>query len=74
MPVEAVEDSELFEVALGGPDTSTRIRTIQRVRFFEDVGEDDCADAWQAVQDDWAANGLGTLNDENERVPNVTLN
>ena len=24
-PVSAVEDSELFEVALGGPDTSTRI-------------------------------------------------
>ena len=27
-PVSAVEDGELFEVALGGPDTTTRIRTM----------------------------------------------
>lgn len=73
VPVEAVEDSELFEVALGGPDTSTRIRTIQRVRLFENVGNDDCAEAWTVVQNTWKANGLGTLNDENELIPDVSL-
>jgi hypothetical protein len=32
-PVSAVEDSELFETALGGPDTTTRIRNMQSVRL-----------------------------------------
>src|SRR4051794_10195314 len=29
-PIEAVEDGELFEPALGGGDTSTRVRTMRR--------------------------------------------
>src|SRR5262245_17081439 len=33
-PVSAVEDRELFEVALGGPDTSVRMRVMRRVRVF----------------------------------------
>ncbi len=33
--VTAVEDNELFEVALGGPDTTTRVKTEWQVRWRE---------------------------------------
>jgi hypothetical protein len=36
-PVSAVEDNELFEVALGGPDTSTRMRLMRRVQVAPGV-------------------------------------
>ena len=48
-PVEAVEDSELFETALAGPDTSTRVRTMRRVHVARGVSGTDCAPAWQGV-------------------------
>ena len=44
--VSAVEDKELFEAALGGADTSARIRTMRRARVLSNVGDVDCADAW----------------------------
>ncbi len=56
-PVSAVEDSELFEVALGGPDTSQRMKTMQRVSIREGVSFDDCFDAWQEIQADWVSFG-----------------
>jgi hypothetical protein len=71
--VQAVEDGELLEVALGGPDTSTRVRTMARVGLFPDVGTDECPDAWKDLRDRWAALGLGTVNAQGELVPNVTL-
>ena len=37
--VTAVEDPELREVALGGPDTTTRLQTAWQVRVLENVGE-----------------------------------
>jgi len=46
-PVEAVEDSELFETALAGPDTATRVRTMRRVHVAPDVTGRDCTAAWQ---------------------------
>ena len=48
--VSAVEDSELLEKALGGPDTSTRRRTMCRVKLQEDVGSNYCPQAWQQVK------------------------
>lgn len=48
--VSAVEDGELIEKALGGPDTSTRRRTMCRVRLQPDVGTDYCPHAWQQVK------------------------
>ena len=45
-PVEAVEDCELFETALGGPDTSTRVRLMWRIVLGAGVGGADCATAW----------------------------
>jgi len=48
-PVSAVEDSELKEVALGGPDTSMRMRTMKRVHVIENIAEHECVNAWSAA-------------------------
>ncbi|MFI0793735.1 DUF6519 domain-containing protein [Micromonospora rubida] len=50
--VTAVERPELREVALGGPDTATRARTIWQVRLAPTGGEDTCADLG-----DWTPDG-----------------
>jgi hypothetical protein len=50
-PVTAVEDGELIEAALGGPDTSVRMRRMWRVGVMpglEDFGGD-CAGAFLAL-------------------------
>ncbi len=67
-PVGAVEDEELLEVALGGPDTSMRIRTRQRVHLLEGV-PNRCDQAWRQL----AATLKGKLNDENELEPDSRL-
>ncbi len=72
-PVSAVEDSELFEVALGGPDTSTRQRIMQRVRLLQDVGKLTCDQAWPVVLEQLSKAGLGSLNDENELISDASL-
>lgn len=45
-PVTAVEDSELREVALGGRDTSTRVRRMRRVVVKTGMTEIECSDAF----------------------------
>jgi hypothetical protein len=40
--ITTLEDPELREVALGGPDTDTRIRTIAQVKILQDVGRVKC--------------------------------
>src|SRR5213078_2281168 len=60
-PVTAAEDGELFEVALGGPDTSDRLRTMWRVHIASEVTGTDCPDAWASVVSDWATLGLGSV-------------
>jgi hypothetical protein len=46
--VSAVEDPDLLEVALGGPDTTGRVKLMRRVKR-EAVASADCAGAWQEV-------------------------
>ncbi|UUZ72545.1 DUF6519 domain-containing protein [Polaromonas sp. P1(28)-8] len=70
-PVTAVEDSELFEVALGGPDTSTRWRTMRRIHLAPGVAQGDCAGAWTALAGTFA--NLGTLNAEMELISNARM-
>ncbi|HEY6805613.1 MAG TPA: DUF6519 domain-containing protein [Pyrinomonadaceae bacterium] len=70
-PVTAVEDKELFEAALGGADTSARIRTMRRAHVLRDVGDVDCADAWSQLLASLA--GEGTLNSDFELVPDAKL-
>jgi hypothetical protein len=55
--VSAVEDPDLLEVALGGPDTSQRLRFLPRVKR-ETVDASDCATAWEQAVGKWAAQGL----------------
>jgi hypothetical protein len=55
--VSAVEDPDLLEVALGGPDTSQRLRFLPRVKR-ETVDASDCATAWQQAIANWAGQGL----------------
>ncbi len=45
-PVTSVEDDELREVALGGPDTSVRLRTMRRVRVLPNIGSESCSAGW----------------------------
>ncbi|MDI6104129.1 DUF6519 domain-containing protein [Actinoplanes sp. NEAU-A12] len=67
-PVTAVEDTELTEVALGGPDTSVRLRTMRRVRVLPNVGTESCSAAWAAVRA-----RLGPLSEDNELTSGATL-
>jgi hypothetical protein len=49
--VTAVEDPNLREVALGGPDTTTRLQTVWQVRVLPDVGNGaTCASADEQLQ------------------------
>jgi hypothetical protein len=43
--VAAVEDPDIREIALGGPDTCTRIQTICQVKILDGVAQLDCAAA-----------------------------
>lgn len=42
--ITSLEDAELREVALGGPDTDTRSKVIAQVKIFPDVGAINCED------------------------------
>ncbi|MEE8523614.1 MAG: hypothetical protein V3T72_06750, partial [Thermoanaerobaculia bacterium] len=48
--VTSVEDSEFLETALGGPDTTTRIRRMRRAEVLTDV-PDTCATAFAELQE-----------------------
>jgi hypothetical protein len=50
--ITAVEDTELLEPALGGPDTATRLQTVAQVRFLPDVDKLRCGEdptAWKEL-------------------------
>ncbi len=50
--VTALEDPALREIALGGPDTTTRLQNVWQVRALQDVGNHGCGDsipAWDAL-------------------------
>lgn len=55
-PVTAIEDGELLEHSLGGLDTSTRIRRMNRVYVAAD-GPDNCADAFGTLVSSLTAGG-----------------
>lgn len=48
----AIDDPQIREVALGGPDTATRIKNAWQVKFLPAAAGDDCASvnaAWDAL-------------------------
>lgn len=72
-PVSAVEDGEIREPALGGPDTTTRLRVMHRVRVATGVGAAPCQDAWDGVTAAMAAAGAGVLDDGAELTSDASL-
>jgi hypothetical protein len=72
-PVTAVEDRELFEVALGGPDTSVRMRTMHRVQIQTNVTSEECAAAWASAIATTGFSALGGLTAEGEISTNAKL-
>jgi hypothetical protein len=56
LEVSAVEDPDLLDAALGGVDTTQRLRLLRRVRRRQ-VTSADCAAAWQEITDAWLAGG-----------------
>lgn len=48
-PVSAVEDRELRDRGLGGPDTAMALRRMRRIHIAEDVGTDLALDAFAAL-------------------------
>lgn len=71
--VSAVEDSSLFEVALGGPDTTTRVRNMRRVLIASGIGQCSCVEAWNKLVEQWQAENKGTLNKQHERIADIQL-
>jgi hypothetical protein len=55
--VGAVEDPALLDVALGGPDTSERLRIVQRV-VRQSTDQTSCAGALGDLETSWAKEGL----------------
>ncbi len=70
-PVSAVEDKELLEAALGGADTAARNRTLRRARVLRNVGDVDCAGAFNKLLTE--LNTEGTLNGDFELVSDAKL-
>lgn len=73
-PVSAVEDHEIRERALGGPDSSTRIRRMRRVEIATNVGSDVPADAFEAMFESLEDSGVATYDHATaELVSNAKL-
>ena len=48
--ITALDDRHIREVALGGPDTSTRLKTVWQVRFLPVADGQSAADVRHVVQ------------------------
>jgi hypothetical protein len=55
--VSAVEDPNLAEIALGGPDTAARTRLVQHIVRVGSTGPD-CASGMSAAEAQWASQGV----------------
>lgn len=58
--VTVLEDPPIREIALGGPDTTTRIQSVWQVRVLENVGQHGCGDDI-AIWDQTIAPSAGRL-------------
>jgi streptogramin lyase len=70
--VGAVEDPDLLDVALGGPDTTQRVRLMKRIERLA-VNGTDCASALTEVQADWLAQGFAFDPATMRLIPQVKL-
>ena len=58
--VSAVEDNELYEPGLGGPDTAQRTRMVTRIRIKTDAAPT-CDQAWLDLMQDWQLSHKGNV-------------
>ena len=58
--VTVLEDPSIREIALGGPDTTTRLQSVWQVRVLENVGQHGCGDDI-AIWDQTIAPSAGRL-------------
>jgi hypothetical protein len=70
--VSATEDPNLYDVALGGPDTTQRLR-LQRTVHRQAVSAASCTPGWQALLTAWQALGWGFDANTMRRMPQVRL-
>lgn len=70
--VGGVEDADLKDVALGGPDTAQRSRLVQHVERFP-VQAQDCAAALAELSKKWAGQGLAFDAPSMRLLPTATL-
>jgi hypothetical protein len=61
--VSAVEDEEIRERALGGIDTSVRVRHMSRVEIREVENGDDCSAAWEEIRQEIEAETGATFDE-----------
>lgn len=66
--VSATEDEEIRERALGGIDTSVRVRRMARVEVSEVVDNVDCAAAWSEVRQQIEAELGGAFDDSGNQL------
>jgi hypothetical protein len=70
--VSAVEDPDLKDVALGGPDTSQRLRLLKRVKRLK-VDSGDCNAAFAQAQALWVNNNLAFDPKTMQLLPQASL-
>ena len=70
--VSATEDPDLLEVALGGPDTTQRLRLMRTVRRAA-VSATSCSPAWAALLAQWQTSGVGFDAERMRRLPTATM-
>jgi hypothetical protein len=70
--VSGVEDPDLKDVALGGPDTTQRLRLMRRVERLP-IKADDCASALAQARTFWHKQGFGFRPDTMQLLPQAAL-
>jgi hypothetical protein len=71
--VSMVEDGELRERALGGPDTTTRVRRMRRVEVLSDVGSEKVDEAFAVLVGELEGEGATFDHDNAELVSNARI-
>jgi hypothetical protein len=70
--VSAVEDPDLLEVALGGPDTTQRLKLLRRIQRLS-ANAADCANTWDEAVAQWKTKGLRLDPATMQLLPQVRL-
>lgn len=70
--ISATEDPDLLEVALGGPDTTQRLRVLRTIRRAA-AEASSCLPAWHALEAQWKAQGIAFDRRSAMRTPTARM-